>query len=732
MAARSGSRAAPRGASSASTPATDGVTQTIRLGGGDVTAIAYAAGVLWVADSTDRAIIELDPKTGASIRTISLDFHPTALAVGHGVLWVADYDAAAVSEVDLRSGETLGSALPVGNGPSAVLLAAGRLWVANSEDSTVTAIDPETDQTLATLPVGSGPTALVASSGAVWVANQYSGTVSRIDPRNVVVDQTVPVGGEPLTFAATSQTIWVGSAPSATAHRGGTLRLVSSGPWQTIDPAFQFTTSGSFTRLAYDTLVTFQATGGPAGLDLVPDLAGSRFPPPPTETPSTHSGCAPGSGIRTGAPCARTIFEGRSSANSSPEVPASAISPGSSERLAAAGDDVTSRAGSSPTTEPRPSRSTWSSPIRTSWTSSRSRVSRHRFRLGSRTTMSATTRSRAPARYRIASFAHGDVRFVRNRYFREWSHAAQPSGNPDAIIWDAAPSDAAATRDVQRDRADFTFYVSLGDLARLEVERPDQVYLNPSDLVEYISLNTHRAPFADPGVRQALNDAIDRNHIARLYGGPKIATPLCQPLAPRLPGYQRYCPYTVDQGSNGRYIGPDLDRARRLVDASGTRGEHVTVWGSPDEGTVPPQLSAYVASVLRELGYHTTVRLMRHASITPSMRRDFQIATDGDWMPDFPTPSSYLPLMFGCHGALNNGYVCDHRLDADMRRASLLEITSPAEAATAWTRIDRYLTDRAYWVPTVNLADVELVSTRLRHYEFSPTEDFLADQAWIQ
>ena len=292
-------------------------------------------------------------------------------------------------------------------------------------------------------------------------------------------------------------------------------------------------------------------------------------------------------------------------------------------------------------------------------------------------------------------------------------------------------SNAAATRDVEQGRADFTFLVDLSQLARLEIDHPGQLYLNPSFLVEYIPLNTHRAPFNNLRARQALNYAIDRNVIARLYGGPAIATPLCQPLAPRLPGYRRYCPYTIDPRPNGRYTGPNLARARQLVAASGTRGEHVTVWGSPDEGTVPPQLSAYIASVLRELGYRTTVRLVRHSDITYSMRRRFQLSTDGDWMPDFPTPSSYLPLFFGCDGALSNGYVCDHQLDADMRRASLLEITNPAQATALWTQIDHYLTNHAYWVPTVNLANVELVSTRLRHYEFNPAEDFLADQAWI-
>src|SRR5581483_3711279 len=149
---------------------------------------------------TDQALIELDPDTGAAIRTISLDIHPTALTVGRDALWVADYDAGTVTEVDPRSGETLGSALPVGNGPSALLLADGRLWVANSEDSTVTAIDPDTDRTLATIPVGSGPAALAAGSGVVWVANQYSGTVSRVDPTTLSVEDSARVRGEPLTL----------------------------------------------------------------------------------------------------------------------------------------------------------------------------------------------------------------------------------------------------------------------------------------------------------------------------------------------------------------------------------------------------------------------------------------------------------------------------------------------------------------------------------------------------
>jgi hypothetical protein len=44
---------------------------------------------------------------------------------------------------------------------------------------------------------------------------------------------------------------------------------------------------------------------------------------------------------------------------------------------------------------------------------------------------------------------------------------------------------------------------------------------------------------------------VDRNKIVQLYGGPSLATPTCQPIAPGLPGYTRYCPYTLHPNATG-------------------------------------------------------------------------------------------------------------------------------------------------------------------------------------
>ena len=153
-----------------------------------------------------------------------------------------------------------------------------------------------------------------------------------------------------------------------------------------------------------------------------------------------------------------------------------------------------------------------------------------------------------------------------------------------------------------------------------------------------------------------------------MYGGPAFATPTCQPLAPGLPGYRRYCPYTSHPSADGAYTGPDLTYAKRLVAQSGTRGEHVTVWGSPDEGYIPPGVAAYVARVLRSLGYRTDPPPPRRSRRSPTRcTARFQLATNGDWLADYPDPSSYIPPFFSCGGGNSNGYVCNPALDREMR-----------------------------------------------------------------
>ena len=120
-----------------------------------------------------------------------------------------------------------------------------------------------------------------------------------------------------------------------------------------------------------------------------------------------------------------------------------------------------------------------------------------------------------------------------------------------------------------------------------------------------------------------------------------MATPTCQPLLPGLLGYKRYCPYTLHPTPNGAWTAPDLVLAKKLVDESGTKGDVVTVLGSPDEGMIPSQEAAYITQVLGSLGYRARLKMVPFNLFGPGEMQEMQLqqvqlSVEGDCEPGVP------------------------------------------------------------------------------------------------
>jgi YVTN family beta-propeller protein len=720
-------------------PTTESVTQTITLPGSDISAIAFGDGGVWVADSVVHEVFEIDPGTGSLQRTLSLDLQPSAVAIAAGAIWVTGYNDATVEEIDPASGRII-ARVRVGDGPAALASQSGSLWVANSLDATVSRIDLATRSVTATIPVGSGPAALASAAGSVWVANQYSDDVSRINPLNDRVAGSVEVDGAPTSLAVLTGRLWVGVAADGGSHRGGTLvidGLASNGLMDvaSIDPAFySYAANPQFTGLEYDLLVTFQQSPGSDGLRLVPDLA-LAIPTPAGDGTTYTFRLRPGIRYSDGQPLRagdflrgfQRLFRVGSPGTSLYAGIVGAAACASRPRTCNLSQGViTDDAAGTVTfrlTTPDPdflfklTYEAFSAPVPAG--------------TPDRETGWRTVPGTGP--YLIASVSSTEVRFVRNPFFREWSHAAQPAGNPGSIVWRTVPTAQAAATAVEQGRANWFFgQVPAAQYQQLELTDPAQVHSNPTFAVEFAALNTNIPPFNDVRVRQALNYAIDRAEIAELYGGSAFATPSCQPITPGLPGYVPYCPYTLHPGPGGAWSAPDLARARQLVAESGTSGEQIEVWGSPDEGYVPPTAAPYVAAVLRSLGYRVELHMIPFATISRAMLRHVQVSVNGDWVANYPDPSSYLPEFFGCGGVSGNGYYCNPGLDREMQQATQLESSNPPRSRALWALVDRQLTDAAVWVPTVTLRQIDLTSQRLGNYEYNPVWGFLVDQSWVR
>ena len=106
---------------------------------------------------------------------------------------------------------------------------------------------------------------------------------------------------------------------------------------------------------------------------------------------------------------------------------------------------------------------------------------------------------------------------------------------------------------------------------------PDQVVLRQTPGSRFVGFNVRKRPFDDERVRQALNYAIDRDHVVDLFGGPTSQRLTCQILPPNFQGYEPFCPYTLEPNS-GVWTAPDLDRAQALIEDADAVGEKVTFW----------------------------------------------------------------------------------------------------------------------------------------------------------
>jgi streptogramin lyase len=251
-------------------PQTNRVVGTVRLPAGSRLA-AVGLGSLWLVDEAAGTVSQADPRTGRTLRTVSVGSVSVArnpiqqgfrLALDGGSVWVAvqhtevvrlDWARGKVADrftiglpgsaayaiiaagrgVALTDGEHPGAAqldprtskaskIPLGGIPTGAAFGAGSFWV--SEDNSILArIDPTRRRVVATIRLDGDhlPGAVVVGDGAVWVF-AGGGLLQRVDPASNRVVHTLPVGPDGVDYgqlAVGAGAVWLSDAEARTLIR---------------------------------------------------------------------------------------------------------------------------------------------------------------------------------------------------------------------------------------------------------------------------------------------------------------------------------------------------------------------------------------------------------------------------------------------------------------------------------------------------------------------------------
>ena len=718
-------------------PKTNTVVATIPVGNGP-SGIAVGDGAVWVADSVDATLSKIDPQGARVTATIGVGSDPVAVAVAHD-LWVANSGDGTISQVDPSTGRVLRTTF-VGSGPSAVLATPEAVWVANTLDSTVTRIDPVTGSVAQTVPVGDGPSGLASTSAGLWVASRFNGSVSLIPPGSGN-PTAIHVGNAPQSATAAGSSLWVAATGAGAGHGGGTLTIDNQYGLDSIDPGVAYSPdSWAILIDTTDGLVSFDKTDGTAGSTIVPDLAVSV--PRPTDDGKTYTfQLRPGISYSTGQvvqpsdfvraferglmigqapPYFRSVVGGAACTKKHCDLSRGMIANDADRtltiHLVQADSDFMYQL-ALPFGAPVPP--------------------------GTSTKAAPTTPIPGTGPYMIQSYRPvkgketGSLVLVRNPHFREWSAAAQPQGYPDRIEWQLGVQYEDAVTAVEQGKADWLFGGPPPDrVDEVRTRFADQVHVFQEPATFGFFFNTKEPPFNDVRVRQAISYAIDRRKVAELYGQAAVT---CQVLPPDLAGYRPFCPYTLDPNGEGTWTAPDMEKARRLLDAAHVRGASVTVWGTPQLlNKVKP--TAYYVGLLNRLGFHARLKSIPDFAVFFSdvLQAKYHAQTFAyTWIQDYPAAADFLNLLFGCASIEagpnnpNSSQFCDPGIDRMMQKALELQATDPYQAGLAWAKVDQAVTTQAPWAAALTPTGIDLVSRRVKNYQHNPQYGLLVDQLWV-
>jgi peptide/nickel transport system substrate-binding protein len=316
--------------------------------------------------------------------------------------------------------------------------------------------------------------------------------------------------------------------------------------------------------------------------------------------------------------------------------------------------------------------------------------------------------------YEITGYVpHQSVTIRRNPHFHSWTPDT-PDGHIDGIDVHIGVTPEESVNEVASGQLDWYFESVPPDrLTALKAQYPKQVYPFTRNNTTFFVMNERKYPFNKLAVRQAVNYAIDRNALVKIYGGQGTPTENIIP-----PGFgSAYKPI---------HLYPhDINKAKQLIQQAGVEGAAVTVWGHNTDPT--PAAVQYLAGVLNQIGLKATVKTFDESVYWDTIateKGDPQIMFN-DWNEDYPEAQDWIDVMLNGEHIVNvgNNDISNTNIPAYNKLIDQAKAMPLGAARNAlWARLDYlFMKNDAAWAPFMNREWPKFVSSRLHGLVFNGT-----------
>ena len=293
---------------------------------------------------------------------------------------------------------------------------------------------------------------------------------------------------------------------------------------------------------------------------------------------------------------------------------------------------------------------------------------------------------------------------VRNPHFKASMFGGNvPSGNPDRMTIDIIGDPSVALQRTISGTDDYDFQQIPPDrLASTQQKYGDQIKVFTPANTYYFFMNVRTPPFDNLKVRQAVNFAINREALVRIYGG--LGQPTENILPPTYPQYKKHDLYPYN-----------LKKAKQLIAASGDKGMAVTVWNH-QRGT-DPKATDYLVDVLNSIGLKAKSKIINSAVYWTTVGNQATKAQIGfaDWFQDYPHPLDWMDVLINGNRITqthNNNYsnFDDAAINAKIESLKK-QPTLTSSVNSQWAALDKQAMEQAPWAPFMNRQETDFFNS---------------------
>jgi len=241
-----------------------------------------------------------------------------------------------------------------------------------------------------------------------------------------------------------------------------------------------------------------------------------------------------------------------------------------------------------------------------------------------------------------------------------------------------------------------------------------RVFANPYAAVEYFWMNNDVVPFNNVDVRKAVNYAVNRQQMLRVWGGPSQGEMTDQILPPTMAEWKDYKAYPD---------APDLTRAKALMKASGVKTPVTAVVRVRNDVPGFVELAQVLQQNLKAIGINLVIKGAADAvnNGIVDQRKNHIASGINEWSQDYPDAEDFIDVLLDPRRpdfSQGRAHFAAKAIIPEYNRVDAL--TGKARDAGFQALDEKVMRNYAPWAPLINPIEVDLLSSRVTGFLYQP------------